>query len=61
MEQNKCFKKTLHAEILSRILSLKDNESYLMLPKVFVRNAILYLSKRERKEPIKIELASLLN
>ena len=54
-------KLTLHAEILSRILSLKDNESYLMLPKVFVRNAILYLSKRERKEAIKIELASLLN
>ena len=51
---------TLHAEILSRILGLRDDASYLIHPKAFVKNAILYLSKKERKVEIKTELASLL-
>lgn len=53
-------KLTLHAEILGRILGLKENESYLLHPKAFVKNAIMYLRKKEKKNEIKTELEALL-
>ena len=39
---------TLHAEILSRILRLKDEPTYLIRPKIFVELAIKHLIKREK-------------
>ena len=53
-------KLTVHAEVLARILSLKDKETYIIHPKIFVRHAILYLTKKERKNEIKTELEALL-
>ena len=53
-------KLTVHAEVLARILSLKDKETYIIHPKTFVRHAILYLTKKERKNEIKTELEALL-
>ena len=47
---------TLHAEILARILSLNDEASYLIRPKIFVELAIKHLIKREKgsvKEALK--------
>ena len=51
---------TLHAEILLRILSLREDASYLVHPRAFVKNTILYLRTKEKKNEIKTELASLL-
>ena len=39
---------TLHAEILSRILQLKDDSRYLIRPKVMVEMALRFLIKREK-------------
>ena len=39
---------TIHAEILTRILTLKDEARYLIRPKIFVEQAIKYLIRREK-------------
>ena len=39
---------TLHAEILSRILQLKDDSRYLIRPKIMVEMALRFLIKREK-------------
>ena len=39
---------TLHAEILIRILSLRDNATFLIRPAKFVEIAARYLVKREK-------------
>ena len=52
---------TINAEILLRILSLKDDENHLIHPKHFVRNALKYLVRREKKEEIKRNLKSVLD
>jgi len=48
---------TVHAEILSRIISLRDTQNYLLRPKSFVRTALEHLARSEpkldRKEAIK--------
>ena len=39
---------TLHAEILTRILALRDDARYLIRPKIFVELAVKFLIKREK-------------
>ena len=46
--QNSIQSLTLHAEILGRILSLRDEASFLIRPKNFVEMAVKYLIKREK-------------
>ena len=41
---------TLHSEIISRILQLRDNASFLVRPRSFVENAVKYLIRREKGE-----------
>ena len=41
---------TVHAEILSRILALKDDATYLIRPKYLVEMALKYLAKRETRK-----------
>ena len=53
-------KLTLHAEILLRLTSLKDDQNYLLMPKRFVDNAIVYLLRKEKNRRIKDELEALL-
>ena len=50
---------TINAEIMLRILSLKDDESFLIHPKHFVKHAISYLMRKERKQNIKNDLKSI--
>ena len=45
---------TIHSEIMLRILSLKDSADYLIHPKSFVRLALQYVLKNERKMASKI-------
>ena len=52
---------TLNAEILLRLLALKDDDNYLIHPKHFVRNAVSYLTKREKKREVKEGLKSILD
>ena len=47
---------TINAEILQRILSLRDDQNYLLRPKLFVKQAICFLRKREKSEQIKNDL-----
>ena len=51
---------TIHAEILTRILQLRDEVNYLIRPYTFIRLAIEHLSKRETNEEIKQSLKDLL-
>ena len=51
---------TLRAEILQRILSLKDNQTYLIRPKIFVNNSIKFLIKREGSSKVRNGLKDLL-
>ena len=51
---------TVKAEILQRILSLKDLQTYLIHPKTFVIRAVEYLIKKETKRETCEELKSLL-
>ena len=51
---------TLHAEIIQRILYLKDDANYLIHPKTFVNAAIKDLIVKENKINIKNELRDLL-
>ena len=52
---------TINAEILQRILSLKDNNNYTLHPKFFVKLAISHLTKREKQANIKTNLNFILN
>ena len=52
---------TLNAEIMQRILRLRDNEQYLLHPKHLIRNSLVYLIKKEKKAGIKNELKSILD
>jgi hypothetical protein len=51
---------TLYAEILTRILQLKDEQTFLLRPKIFIKLAIEHLLKCESREEIKAELRTLL-
>ena len=51
---------TIYAEVLQRILMLKDDENYLLHPRHFAKNAINLLIKREKKTDTKSELKSVL-
>ena len=46
--------------ILCKILSLQDDANYLIRPKVLVRTAVEVLKKKEKRELIKRDLASIL-
>ena len=51
---------TVHAELLQRIMSLPDNQNYLIHPRMMVKLTIKHLVARERKEGIKMKLRDLL-
>ena len=51
---------TIHAEIMLRIRGLKDDVDHLLLPKLFVKNAISMVGKRERKQEIRAKVLELL-
>ena len=52
---------TIHAEIITRIRRLKDDEANLLLwPKLFVRNAITLVKKRELNVNLKVAIDELL-
>ena len=52
---------TIHAEILLRILSLKDASNYLVHPKALVKLALKYLHRSERDVESKREIEDLLS
>ena len=51
---------TIKCEILNRVLSLKDEQSYLVHPRTLVRLAIESVNKKEVKKEIKEDLRDLL-
>ena len=51
---------TLHAELLLRILYLKDDQNYLVHPKNLVKHCLKYIARCEKKPEIKDEIKSLL-
>ena len=51
----------IHAEIIQRILSLKDDATFLLRPITMVRQAIKLIRALEKNENIKEELNQLLN
>ena len=56
----KVAKLTLHAELLGRIISLRDDLTYVVRPRSFVENALHYLIKKEKNREIKSDLEALL-
>ena len=52
---------TINAEIMQRIHLLKDDANYLQHPKHFVRQALIFLLKREKNEDIKDEIKFILD
>ena len=52
---------TIYAEILQRIMSLKDDLDYVLHPKLIVKQALMFLVKRERNNSVKDELISILD
>ena len=51
---------TIHAEVLQRILALED-QNYVIHPKRIPRMAVALIMKREKKEPVRAQLGTLLN
>ena len=51
---------TIHAEVLSRILHLKNEENYTLHPKTIVKNALSFLNRREKSEDYKRAINDLL-
>ena len=51
---------TLHAEILLRILYLKENQNYLVHPRILVKHCLKYIARCEKKTLIRDEIKSLL-
>ena len=51
---------TIKAEILNRLLQLRDDQNYLIHPKNFVINAIRSLSKKEITPELKEKMLDLL-
>ena len=56
---NQCYL-TIVSELLLRISYLRDDQNYLLHPKVFIENTIRYLHKKERSADLKDSLYSLL-
>ena len=52
---------TIKAEVLNRILQLKDEYTFLIHPKKFVKLAIEAVGKKETKRELKEEINDLLN
>ena len=51
---------TVHAEVLNRILLLRDEANHLMRPISFVKQAIEYLIRKERGESRRNKIKDLL-
>ena len=57
-----CASLTVHAEIVTRIRQLRDEDAnLLLLPKIFVKNAITHVWRKEVKDEIKTQLGMLFN
>ena len=52
---------TIHAEVINRILYLKDSQNYLLRPKIFVRLVLEHIAKREKNDAVKDKIMDLLN
>ena len=52
---------TIHAEVLQRILGLRDDSNFLILPKTFSQLAVKYVARNERSENERSELEALLS
>ena len=52
---------TINAEIIQRILSLRDDANYLLHPKIIVKQTLLHLLRREKRTQIKTDLESIIN
>ena len=52
---------TVHSEVIMRIRALKENVDHLLLPKIFVKNAITSVSKKEQNQEIKNQLLHLID
>ena len=55
-----CTTLTLNAEVAQRILVLRDDLDYVTHPKIFVKQAVLFLIKREKGGKVKADLSSIL-
>ena len=51
----------IHAEVLTRIMTLKSNNSYLIHPKLLVKTALRYITSKEQNGAVKESLKALLN
>ena len=53
---------TVHAEIVTRIRQLREEEAnLLLLPKLFVKNAIVHVWRKELNGATKAQLSAILN
>ena len=52
---------TVHAEIISRLLYIKEDQNYLLRPKIFVKLALEFLARREIKRETRDKIWDLLN
>ena len=52
---------SIHAEVISRLAYLKDDLSYLLRPKVFVKLALELILKREKSENAKSKIEDILD
>jgi hypothetical protein len=52
---------TIHAEVINRIMSLKDEARFLLRPNIIVKLALQYLIKNEKAESVKNSIEELLN
>jgi hypothetical protein len=51
----------IHSEILNRILHLRADADYLIRPKIFVKNTLMYLAKKEKDSKVKTSISNLLS
>ena len=52
---------TINAEVLLRISYFKDDQNFLIHPKVFVTNCLKYIAKSEKRAEIREEIKTLLD
>ena len=51
---------TINAEVLQRIMSLRDDQDYLLHPRLVAKQVFLFLAKKEKKAIVKNDLESIL-
>ena len=52
---------SIHAEVITRIIRLRDDESYLIRPSVIAKLSINYVLKNESKLDVKEKIKDLLD